>query len=238
MIKNVERLNATQLLQLRESYRSDIRSLDDMNFTIISALGTITLGIITVGTALRNPDFIAFFFAGIVIVNCLAVEMLLRNRISVLEKTWYVCYFESKLPLEYRHYSPFGFAHFNEPWPKGTAYSFMINVHKILIIVGFAWAFASLQLFQEHSQHLVENFLTSLPLVITGLPNIGPYIDFLFWLGANLLFGILAAYVWKYRITRGYEKRWENSIWKKKSHLLEAIKKQFEELKVENDDSD
>lgn len=207
-----------------------------MNFTIISTLSTVTLGVITAGTALRNPDFIAFFFAGIAIVNCLAVEMLLRNRISVLEKTWYVCYLESKLPQEYRHHSPFGFAHFDQPWPKGTAYSFMIDVHRILIIVGFAWAFACLLLFQEHSQHLVENFLASIPIVVACFPNIGPHIDFLFWLGATILFGILTAYVWKCRITREYDRRWKNLIWRKKPHLLEAIKKQFEEHNAKDDD--
>lgn len=230
MIKSVGALTISQLLQLRESYREDIRSVDDINFKIISAISAITLGILTAGTALRNPDFTVFFFTGIAIVNCLAVEMLLKNRISVLEKTWYVCYFESKLPSEYRLYSPFGFGHFEQTWSKGTAYAFMINIHKILIIVGFAWAFASLLLFREYSQYLLANFMASiLGKALADLPTIVFHLDNLFWLLAVIVFGILTACSWK-KIKGGYEEKWKNSIWTKKPHLLEAIKKQFEDL--------
>ena len=230
MINDRKSLSTSELLSLRESYRGDIRSLDDINFKIISAISTVTLGILTAGTALRNPDFIAFFFAGVAIVNCLAVEMLLKNRISVLEKTWYVCYFESKLPSEYRQFSPFGFGHFDQAWPKGTAYASMISVHKILVVVGFAWSLASLYLFQEFSQHLLANFVASiLGVATTDLPMIIFHLDQLFWLGAVIGFGILTAYVWRFKIKRSYDERWRDSIWAKRPHLLKTLRKQFEE---------
>ncbi len=230
MIKNVKTLTTSQLLQLRESYRADIRSLDDINFKIISAISTVTLGILTAGTALRNPDFIVFFFVGIAIVNCLAVEMLLKNRISVLEKTWYVCYFESRLPSEYRQFSSFGFGHFEQSWPKGTAYGYMIDVHRILIIVGFVWALAASLLFREYSQLILANFFSSISgIPMTNLPIVAFYLDNLFWLGSIIGFGILTAYVWNFKIKQSYEERWKNSIWAKRLDLLESLKKRYTE---------
>jgi len=228
MIKEVKSLGTSELLLLRNSYRADIRSLDDLNFKIISIISTITIGIITAGTALKNPDYLVFFFAAIAIINCTAAKMLLKNRISVLEKTWYVCYLESKLPKEIRKFSPFGFKHFDKPTPEYTAYRSMIGVHQILIIIGFIWAFSSLYLFYGYSQHIIANPIASLlGKTIAELPILF-YLDNLVWSIAIILFGVLTAYVWKCRVQHGYIEKWKNSIWSKKRYLLESIKKQFE----------
>lgn len=241
MIKSVKRLTTSQLLQLRESYRTDIRSLDDLNFKIISAISTVTLGILAAGTALKNPDLIAFFFAGIVIVNCLAMKMLLKNRISVLEKTWYVCYLESKLPSEYRQYSPFGFEHFAQTWPKETAYVKMISVHETLILVGFAWSVVSIYLFQELSQHFLVRFVGSifeiLGIASTDVPIIVFHLDHLIWLGISIVL-ILAAYIYKFKVKQAYEKKWKSSIWAKRPDLLDSIKKQYIQRSGEEEPED
>ena len=123
VIKNMNTPKTSELLLLRSDLRADIRSLDDLNFKIISIIGTVSFAIMTAGTALGEMDYVVFFFAGIAIVNYMAAVMLLKNRISVLEKTWYVCYLESRLPEEYRRFWPFGFKHFDEPLPKGRRLS-------------------------------------------------------------------------------------------------------------------
>lgn len=228
MIKDVKTLSTSDLLQLRESYRADVRELDGSNFRIIFITSTISVGVITAGTALKNPDFMVFFFVGVAIANCLAIVMLLKNRISVLEKTWYVCYLESKLPQEYRQFSSFGFSHFDCPWPKGIAYASMIGIHRMLTVMGFIWAFASMVLFREFSQYLLVDFLTSILGAELGNLQINVYaLDYLFWLIMLIIFGILT-YIWNLRIKSSYKKIWKNSIWATKPHLLQKIKKRFE----------
>ena len=227
----IEFLTMSELLSLRSDLRADIRSLDDLNFKIISTISTVTLGIITAGTALKNPDYVVFLFASLALLNCMAAMMLLKNRISVLEKTWYVCYLESKLPNEHRKFSPFGFEHFDEPMPKNVAYRFMIRVHMLLIFLGFVWTIAALTLFYESSRHIFANFVVLLCTLLKCelSPNLGLFfhLDYFVWLVVLALFGLYTRHVWKNKVMKGYEEKWQSSIWAKKRPLLKSLKKLF-----------
>lgn len=218
----------SEILSLRSDYRNDIRSLDDLNFKIITSVSTISFAIITAGIALKNPDIIFFFFGAIALVNSMAIKMLLKNRISVLEKTWYVYHLESNFPMEQRQFSPFGFKIFNEALPKGSAYPFMINVHNVLVYIGLGWA-AVFLLFVEWSAQMYSDFIAGIislcgkspvePSILSPLNQVIPFI---------VLIIFFIAFLWdRHKIFEDFKERWNECIWVKKPELLDAIKQRF-----------
>ncbi len=229
-------MSTSDVLSLRSDLREDIRNLDNLNFTIIATISTISLGIITAGTAIRNSDFMIFFLSGIAIVNCVAIAMLLKNRISVLEKIWCVYYLESKLPAENRQFSPFGFTLFSEPLPKRSAYRYMLLVHVSLIVLGFVWAWAALHSFFGVSQHIFAYAMLSVAQLsgYTGI-DIQAFLayEYAIYLGLLIAFFLLAIYVLKTQIHKDFKERWKNAIWIKDAPKLSAIKARFASIDKE-----
>ena len=120
--------------------------------------------------------------------------------------------------------------------PKNIAYRSMILIHKILIFLGFVWAFASLLLFYKYSQFIFANAIVSISSLL-GRPDVDLQslfiYDHLLWQIFLFLLGLLTVYVWKCKVHGGYREKWRKSIWEKKPLLLQAIKKQFEQSKTD-----
>lgn len=213
------KLSYSELLSLRSEYRQDIRTLDDQNFKIITALSTITFAIITAATALNYVDFLFIFFAGIAAVNLAGIRMLLKNRISVLEKTWLVFQLESNLPKNIRNISPFTFTLYKQTLPKNSAYRYMINVHLTFINIGVVWAVV-FQYFGRSFHAFSQLFFDArIPEHVAYLVDL--YIP---WLLLAILY--LVALLEYFKILSAYEKEWKEHIWNNKD-VLEKLEKRF-----------
>lgn len=226
-IIRVNKLSNAEKISLRSDYRSDIRTLDDQNFKIVTGISTITFAIITAGTVLNYTGILYFFYLAILIVNFLAVKMLLKNRISVLEKTWIVFNLEAGFN-ELKKINPFNFSMFEEPLSSNSAYQYMITVHKVLTCLGFAWA-AVFQLNVEESIRLYSKAIVSFNILGNNHITLESVMWFDLFVPFVILvfFGFITIFVWRYSLVSVYKREWNRGIWATNPKKLEDLKKKF-----------
>ena len=107
----------------------------------------------------------------------------------------------------------------------------MIDVHKVLIGLGFIWA-AVFQLNVEGSFRIYSSAATSLANFTNSpcLLQLAPWYD---WAIPYLLLvfsGLAVLLIFKYGMVKDYENKWNKRIWATNPNLLEKLEHKFNRM--------
>ena len=152
---------------------------------MIATISTLTLGLITAASYVRDSSLIFFTLVGLIIINLLGMAIVLKNRVIFIQKLWIVYVIESKLPESVKRFTPFGTSSFEKKIPRNPVFMYIFGVFFILLYLSLGWAAYSLP---EIRAIVVSLAIVSTFLIYALLENYGSEFNNQVWVKNKKLF--------------------------------------------------